>query len=195
MIVESCTFTNNTSQGIGQTPYSGNAGGIAVGYSDTQFPARLQECTPQINISRSQFEKNRALAGDGFQYSVAEIISKRVYNQRGGGIACYLGTPNSSTKITIDQCVIAGNVASSAGGGLYVFLTGENNTHQVNITRTEFIRNNAPDGGGLEITFDTDVSVERPNWIFITDCNFTGNVKGKGLRDSTWASTPNALIN
>ncbi len=176
--VDSCCFTNNTSQGIGTTPYSGNSGALAVGYSNTELPDRLLGQTPQIVIMNSRFVKNSALAMGKFQYTTAQVLSRRVYNQRGGGIAVYFGTPNYNGTVLIYQCVLDGNTANSAGGGVYMYLTGENNSHTVDIHRSDISRNIGPDGGGIELTFDTSVSFETPNRITINDSTFEEN-RGK----------------
>ena len=174
--VEHSHFTNNTSDGIGQTPYSGNAGALAIGYNDTDLSSDLLKIAPCISIVNVSFVKNRALAVDGFKYSIGQVLFTKLYNQRGGGLACYLGTPNYSVKVLIDGCDFVGNCADSAGGGVYMYLAGANNSHTVDILNTEFRENNSPDGGGLEITYDTEDSIENPNNICIQACNFTSNI-------------------
>lgn len=173
--VESCLFTNNTSEGIGRNPYSGNSGALAIGY-DTQMPSGMRGTTPQIYIVDSMFLNNSALAAAEFKLTVAQVLAKGVYNQRGGGIAVYFGTPNYNGNVSIDDCVLDGNIAESAGGGIYMYLTGDNNSHTVSIRRSDISHNYAPDGGGVEITFDTALSFKSPNHIYIDGSNMTGNM-------------------
>lgn len=95
VLVYGCTFTNNTSMGIGKERYSGNSGGLSIGFDDSPLVESLQHIFPEILIIRSNFSRNKALADDlRFQYSVSEVIGQRLYNQRGGAIACYFGAKN-----------------------------------------------------------------------------------------------------
>ena len=121
------------------------------------------------------FVENTANVTAGFNRTTGEVLATRMYNQRGGGIAFYFGTDGLSAEVDIDRCDFEGNVANSAGGGVYMYLTGEDNAHTVRITETNFTLNKAQDGGGLEITFDTSISVENPNDIFVADCKFSRN--------------------
>ena len=173
--VEHSNFTNNTSDGIGQTPYSGNAGALAIGYNNIDLPPDLLAISPSISIVNVSFVRNRALAVEGFKYSVGQVLLTKLYNQRGGGLACYLGTPNYSVKVLLDGCTVMENHADSAGGGVYMYLTGANNSHTVDILNTKFQKNDAPDGGGLEITYDTEDSRDNPNNVYLKACDFTGN--------------------
>lgn len=173
--VEHSRFTNNTSWGIATTPYSGNAGALAIGYNDTDLPDRLTCLSPNVSLVNVSFVGNRAEAITDFKYTVAQILQYRIYNQRGGGLACYLGAPNYSVVVTLNGCFFERNMADSAGGGAYMYLTGHNNSHMIKITDTDFQSNNATDGGGLEITYDTEDSIVSPNIVHLEDCNFNNN--------------------
>ena len=180
VIVSDCRFTNNTSLGIGVEQYSGNAGAIAIGYNDRPRPAYYRDKPPVILISRSTFENNNATAADAFQYDVSEVLSRRTYNQRGGAIACYFGTPSYNATVDIVESTIRGCFSRDSGGGVYMFLAGENNAHTVNIQRTDFIGNEAKDGGGMEITHSTPDSLALPSRVTLSDCNFIKNVGNFG---------------
>ena len=175
VIVSGCRFTNNTSLGIGVERYSGNAGAIAVGYNDRPRPEHLQDKPPIILISESTFENNNATAAEAFQYDISEVLGRRLYNQRGGSIACYFGTPSYSATVNITGSIIRDSFARDSGGGVYMFLAGDDNAHTVNICNTDFIGNEALDGGGLEITQSTPDSLTRPNWVTVSRCNFLKN--------------------
>ena len=175
MIVTDCRFTNNTSLGIGVEQYSGNAGAIAIGYNDLPRPAYYQERPPMILVSHSTFENNTATAADNFQYTVSQVLSQRIYNQRGGSIACYFGTPSYNATVDIVNSTIKDSLSRDSGGGLYVFLSGANNAHTVTIQRTDFIGNQAQDGGGLEITFSMPDSLVLPSKVTISSSNFIKN--------------------
>ena len=129
-----------------------------------------------ILVSRSTFENNTATAADNFQYSVSEVLNQRIYNQRGGAIACYFGTPSYDATVDIVNSTIKGSVSRDSGGGLYIFLSGAKNAHTVNIQRTDFIRNQAQDGGGIEITFSLPDSLVRPSQVTISNSNFVENM-------------------
>lgn len=180
VIVSGCRFTNNTSLGIGVEQYSGNAGAIAIGYNDRPRPEYMQSNPPMILVSESTFENNNATAAQAFQYDVSEVLSRRLYNQRGGSIACYFGTQSYSATVNITRSTIRDSFARDAGGGVYMFLAGDDNAHTVNIWKTDFINNKALDGGGLEITQSTPVSLTRPSRVSISSCNFVNNVGNFG---------------
>ena len=176
VIVSGCRFTNNTSLGIGVERYSGNAGAIAVGYNDRPRPEHLQSKPPMILISESTFENNNATTAEAFQYDISEVLSRQLYNQRGGSIACYFGTPSYSATVNVTRSTIRDSFARDSGGGVYMFLAGDDNTHTVNIWKTDFINNEALDGGGLEITQSTPISLRRPSRVTVSGCNFVKNV-------------------
>ena len=180
VIISGCRFTNNTSLGIGVEHYSGNAGAVSVGYNDLPRPEYLQSEPPMIVISESIFENNNATAAEAFQYDVSEVLNRRLYNQRGGSIACYFGTRNYSATVNITRSMIRDSFARDAGGGVYMFLAGDDNAHTVNIWKTNFINNEALDGGGLEITQSTPDSLTRPSQVTVSACNFTENVGNFG---------------
>ena len=178
--VDGCTFTNGTSLGIGKERYSGNSGGLSIGYDNYTRPPNLKNTLPMITISQSIFTKNTAKATEGFIHTVSEVIDRRVYNQRGGGVALYLGAPDYNATISVSNCAFDGNVVSDSGGGIYMFLSGDNSAHQVKIIETIFTCNEAKDGGGLEITHIADDSINNPNDILVQDCTFTGNLGNFG---------------
>lgn len=178
--VDNCTFTNSTSLGIGKERYSGNSGGISIGYDDQPRPQYMQTVKPMIAITQSNFTQNTATAAGDFIYTVSEVIGQRLYNQRGGAIAMYMGALNYSAIVTVSNCTFEGNVARDSGGAVYMFLSGEDSAHQVTFAETRFIRNKARDGGGLETTFITADSINNPNEVTIEDCVFTGNIGNLG---------------
>ena len=178
MTVSNCTFTNNTSLGIGMNRYSGNAGAVSIGYDDTPRPDRLKNILPFIRFIGSIFRENNSTGAEGFQYDAAQVLSRRIYNQRGGGIACYFGASNYPADVEISGCTFERNSVRDSGGGVYMFLTGEDNRHSVKVRGCDIIGNNASVGGGLEFTFDTSLSnLSQPilNHVVIEDCNFIQN--------------------
>lgn len=172
--IQNSSFINSTSQGYKNESFSGNAGGIAIGYSQ---PYRLQgyTYTSDITIRGCNFDDNAARASGMYRFTVLEVLSRRVYNQRGGGLAFYFGTADYSSVITIEDCQFNDNDAEDSGGGIYMFLGGQNSIHNVSISSTSFARNTAQDGGGLEITHSNADSITNPNSILVTDCTFDGN--------------------
>jgi predicted outer membrane repeat protein len=130
---------------------------------------------PQIMIRGCTFEDNLATASGEFLFTVTEVLSSRVYNQRGGGLAFYFGTNNYSGVINIQDSRFTGNKARDSGGGIYAFLGGPYSAHNISISNTSFVRNSAQDGGGLEITHSNNNSIANPNFIRVTNCKFDGN--------------------
>ena len=161
---------NAVSEGLDKRKFSGNAGGIAIGYSDPML-GHLREIYPKINITNCIFSNNTANTSDVVTF--LDVVRLRIFNQRGGGIAFYFGADNYSGVISIKDCLFNSNVANDSGGGIYMFLLSE--AHNISITNTNFIDNKARDGGGLEITHDNRESFTHPNSIRITACNFSRN--------------------
>ena len=171
--IEDSFFVNATSLGISNRSFSGNAGGVAIGYNDT---GRLHDYSPEITVSRCSFENNSAKAGTNLRFTVLEVLRSRVYNQRGGGMAFYFGEDNYTGTITIKDCMFIDNVAEDSGGGIYMFLSGEMGSFQtVTISNSSFTGNRAQDGGGLEITHSNPDSVNTPNIISVVKCRFERN--------------------
>ena len=179
VVVNNCTFTNNTSLGIGTRRFSGNAGAVAIGYDDGPKPDNLQNIPPLIRITGSTFTDNNSSAAEGFRYDPATVLTQRIYNQRGAGVACYLGASNYSADIEISSCTFDRNHVEDSGGAVYMFLTGQNNGHSVRIQQCKFFNNTARVGGGVELTFDTSFADVAPqlllNQVLFEDCNFTRN--------------------
>ncbi len=177
IIVDNCQFTNNTSEGIGQTRYSGNSGGLSIGFDTSNRLANFQNTLPQILIVRTVFINNFANAVQGFQYEVSEVLKSNIYNQRGGALAVYHGSSNYQAQVIIHDCLVEGNRARDSGGGIYMNIGGENNSHTINITDTDFIENDGPDGGGLEITQYSSPYTDQPHHVVnIVNCQFLGNI-------------------
>ena len=166
-------FVNCESYGSGKRKFSGNSGGIAIGYS--QLTTQLELSPPSITIAKSTFRDNRAKADNLYQYNVLEVLRDKVYNQRGGGIAFYFGADNYNSHVEITGCTVTGNSAQDSGGGVYMFLGGSNSNHNVQINSSTFADNEALDGGGLEITHANTYSQDNPNNITVTNCMFAMN--------------------
>lgn len=177
ILIDGCQFTNNTSQGIGMERFSGNSGGVAVGYDDSERPAYFRNLTPEILVQRSTFSDNRAIADSQFVYGVSYVLSERLYNQRGGAMAVYIGTPGYDVQLVIEECTFERNNAQDSGGAVYMYLSGEGSQHSIWITETTFVENVGPDGGGLEITqfTNTVAALENPYLVYITNCQFLRN--------------------
>ena len=178
MVVNNCTFTNNTSLGIGMERYSGNAGAVAIGYDNISIPEHLQNLPPVIRITGSTFKYNNSTAVVELQFDPAQVLRTRIYNQRGGGVACYFGASNYSADVEIKGCTFEGNNVRDSGGGVYMFLSGQDNGHSVKIQECDFGNNTAMVGGGVELTFDTVVNVSsriKLNHAVIENCNFSRN--------------------
>lgn len=152
--------------------FSGNAGGVAIGY---EYPGNLQNVTPDILISGCTFENNTANATEDRRLTVLAVLSMRIYNQRGGGMAFYFGAESYNAAIRIEDSQFINNTAQDSGGGVYMFLDGPQSFHTVDIYNTNFTGNRAMDGGGLEITHSNPDSSQNPNLISVTKCNFDGN--------------------
>ena len=161
--MSNCTFTNNTSLGIGTERYSGNAGAVAIGYDDKPMPEHLQSLVPTIRVTRSIFIDNNSTAVEKrLQYNNGQVLGSRVYNQRGGGIACYFGASNYPADVEIRHCTFEGNYVRDSGGAVYMFLSGQDNGHIVKIQQCDFMSNAASEGGGIELTFATTVGASSP---------------------------------
>ena len=187
--IEDTLFINDKSLGISNQPFSGNAGGVAIGYNNT---GHLHDVLLEVTITRCSFVDNSALAGEDQRLTVLEVLSRRVYNQRGGGVAFYFGEDDYNGTVRIEHSNFTGNVADDSGGGIYMFLGGTGSNYTIDIYNTSFTGNRALDGGGLEITHSNPDSLYRPNSISVVECrfernhgNFGGGYKNIQLNDLT----------
>ena len=181
VIVNNCTFTNNTSLGIGTRRFSGNAGAVAIGYDDGPKPDNLQNIPPLIRITGSTFTENSAMGEEGFRSTVGHVLSQMFFRERGGAIACYIGSTNYSADIVISSCIFEKNYGQASGGAVYMYLSGEDNGHSVTFEGCCFIGNYGSVGGGVELTFDTFISGSSDlliNHALVKDCLFESN-KGR----------------
>lgn len=172
--IENSTFTNNTSCGYGMSRFSGNAGGVAIGYDD--IPGHVPpDTSPSITITGCIFQGNTANATENNTLTVLSVLSNRTYNQRGGGMALYFGAMSYDAVVRVENSCFINNTAQDSGGGIYMFLSGNGSAHNVTIFNTDFIRNRAQDGGGLEITHSNVNSSLNPHSIDVTECMFEKN--------------------
>lgn len=171
--IQDSLFANGTSLGISNRRFSGNAGGVAIGYNDT---GHLHDFTPDITIMRCSFLNNSANAGENRRFTVLQVLRTRIYNQRGGAMAFYFGEDNYRGNVSVKDCIVTDNVAEDSGGGIYMFLSGQLGSYQtVVIDNTTFTSNKALDGGGLEITHSNPDSEKNPNNISVINCKFSYN--------------------
>ena len=174
VVISSCTFTNNTNQGIGNRPYSGNAGGIAIGYDESTDP----NYHSNIKITNSTIEYNRADGSSDFERDASLLLRQKIFRQRGGGIAFYFGTTNNSGNVEITRCTFEGNFAKSAGGGLFITLLGINNSHSIAIRECLFAKNTAYIGAGLVTFYNPEMSSTDllAQSVAVVNCTFIGNM-------------------
>ena len=115
------------------------------------------------------------------------MLKQRIFTQRGGGLAFYIGTVNNSAQVKILRCSFSGNFARGAGGGLYINLLGANSSHSISIQECNFTNNSAKIGAGLD-TFYHPVTYTSPNStngllahrVAIINCVFAGNTAQYG---------------
>ena len=141
--------------GIGNRSYSGNAGGMAIGYDENEEA----EYHPNITIIDSTIEFNQANGSSDFDREASLLLRQRIFRQRGGGIAFYFGTRSSNASVNILQSSFVGNYARSAGGGLYINLVNVNNSHVIKISDCNFTSNKSPNGAGM-VTFYNSVDAD-----------------------------------
>jgi len=126
--VTNCSFTNNTSFGVGTVRNSGNAGALSIRFNET-FPNTTQ---PQIRIQDSRFENNIANISGECTLETA-VLSSKVYTQRGGGLAGYFAAAGLEINFEVERCVFESNRAQDSGGAVYINLSGVNGAY-ANIT-------------------------------------------------------------
>ena len=151
--MDNCTFKNNFNNGSGNDPFRGNAGAIAVGYSnysknDSKDDNSINAYS--ITIKNSTFINNAANTAN----STDEVLIQKIFSGRGGAIALYIPTPNSTVKFTSESNCFVNNRASSAGGAIYAHLSGDFANVMLHVKDCNFTGNVAQDGAGLEFTYD-----------------------------------------
>ena len=169
--VVDATFTNNTAEAlIRDTPYRGNAGGIAIGINNHTF----NNSDPVIIIQNCTFTQNKAMPTNSI--SSTQLLTNQIFVGRGGGAGIYI-LENTTVNVTVEDCTFEENFASTFGGGLFIILGSEISNHSINVRRSNFtgneVKNTGSGGGGLNIGFL--VSIVTLHSAVITDCTFTSN--------------------
>ena len=158
VLVDNCTFENNSNNGSGSAPFRGNAGAIAVGYynysSDDNSTDADSIANYTIIIKNSMFINNTG----NTNRPTDEVLIQKVFAGRGGAIALYIPTPNSIVKFTSESNCFMNNRASSAGGAIYAHLSGDLANVTLHVKDCDFTGNMAPDGAGVEFTYNLNMS-------------------------------------
>ena len=137
-------FTDNTANGlIRDSPFRGNAGGIAIGIY--RIPG--SHPTIYIRISNCTFIRNRAEPMGLNFLSTSELFKRKIFTGRGGGIGIYV-SENSSVDISVEDCYFERNFATGFGGGVYIVLSGEISNHSATVSKSMFLHNEGGEGGG-----------------------------------------------
>ena len=201
--MDNCTFENNSNNGRGNATFRGNAGAIAIGYSDdSKGDSKDDNSTDAdsvdaytIIIKNSTFINNTA----NTNRSTDEVLIQKLFAGRGGAIALYLPTPNSIVRFTSESNCFMNNRVTAAGGAIYAHLSGDFADVTLHVKDCNFTGNDAPDGAGIEFTYDlnksaciisscdidnntecssaptTDCPRHVPATSIIENCNFVGN--------------------
>ena len=119
------------------------------------------------------------LIRDGYANAVAP-------DSRGGAMRI----TGENTVVTVDNCIISGNVANEGGGAIYA-----GNSATVILTNTDILSNNAAyDGGGVYVFGYADAQIEN--------CTFDGNWTTSGrnggglaVTDSAYATVSSTAFN
>jgi len=165
--VDTCVFKNNFNNGSGNASFRGNAGAIAIGYSNES------SLTNEVNITirNSTFINNTAITDK----STDEVLMQKVFAGRGGAIALYIPSPNSTVWFMSECNHFIDNCAEAAGGGIYAHLSGNYADVTLHVRNCCFIGNKAQDGAGIEFTYDlNNSSCVIPNDNFIGQCAVDG---------------------
>lgn len=161
VLVDTCVFENNSNNGSGNDPFRGNAGAIAIGYSNMTSVSEYN-----IIIKNSMFIDNTALTNR----TTDEVLIQKIFSGRGGAVALYLPTPNSTAVFTSESNCFVNNRAASAGGAIYAHLSGDYNNVTLYVKNSNFTGNIASDGAGVEFTYDLDKSA-----CVISSCDADNN--------------------
>ena len=191
VLVDNCTFVNNSNDGGGNASFRGNAGAIAIGYSNDSTYADAMDDVYTIVIRNSTFINNTAKTSR----PTDEVLIQKIFSGRGGAVALYLPTPNSNVTFTSESNCFMNNRASSAGGAIYAHLSGDFANVMLHVKDCNFTGNVAQDGAGVEFTYDLNKSTcttcdindpecldasttgcpDQPANSIIEDCRFIDN--------------------
>ena len=162
--VDNCTFENNSKNGSGFEPFRGNAGAIAVGYSNYSRNGSCSDTDCMANclvddsayesyhvtITNSRFINNSASSDT----PTDKVLIQKIFSGRGGAVALYLPTPCSIVRFLSESNFFMNNKASSAGGAIYAHLSGDYADITLHVKDCNFTENKAKDGAGIEFTYD-----------------------------------------
>ena len=164
-------FTNNTSHGNhADLPFRINAGGLS--YS-SHYDAP-QSVNASFRVKDCMFTNNSALQ-TAVNLTTAEIIARKKYSGRGGGIGAALGAIEG-LYISVENCTFTRNTANVLGGGLYIGTLSNATQHSYNIENCTFSENKANIvGGGLCLSLLFDEGTNTSNVVQVKDSTFMRN--------------------
>ena len=164
VMVDNCTFENNFKNGSGTKPFRGNAGAIAVGYSNCSRDGNCSDINRNANclVDNSTYEsysiiiRNSMFINNSARSDTPtdKVLIQKIFSGRGGAVALYLPTPYSKVRFLSESNFFMNNEASSAGGGIYAHLSGDYADVTLHVKDCNFIENKAKDGAGIEFTYD-----------------------------------------
>ncbi|XP_065906418.1 uncharacterized protein [Dysidea avara] len=123
VFITNCTFYNNTSSSyFTRKPYQGSAGGLSIGYNSQLVAMTLNDAN--VLVDNCTFTANRAAPPTGLNLSPTELLARRIFSGRGGGLSIPVSLATSSLNCVVNNSMFVNNYAESFGGGYYIFISG-----------------------------------------------------------------------
>ena len=142
MIVENCTFYNNTSDAnFTRKAYQTNAGGLSVGYNSLLTTISLNYMN--ITVHNCNFINNHA----GLPASPNEVQESRIFSGRGGGLSLVVNVTGRVTCI-VNNSIFINNFAENLGGGVYISISESSTLKQFYLFANNIFISNAANYGG-----------------------------------------------
>ena len=173
VMVKSCTFLNNTSDGYysqHMKKYQGSAGGLSVGYNMNKSDVL------NLTIISTKFINNSASPLAEYRKTSTEILYRRDFTGRGGGLSMLVNAYYCQLNCMISNCDFVNNYADNHGGALYILVAHVFNKQTYKLDSNIFSNNMAHIAGALQL-IDLREEVNNDSIIFITvfNCTFSNN--------------------
>ena len=171
IIVNNCTFYNNTADMFIRRPYQGNAGALSIGYNAIVTTMSLDNIS--VIITNCNYTNNHAV--ERFSPHIVQV--ERLFSGRGGGIIFVVNVTglDHTLTCTVNNSVFKNNSATNLGGAIYMFSSETANLQQVYVIANNLFVKNSADHGGAILTSNEIESREYSLNRFIYNCLFVEN--------------------
>ena len=177
IIINNCTFHNNTSDGYFTNKYQGSSGGLSISYNSSGSCGNNMPPSSNvlhIHIINCTFTNNSALFLDGQMFSSTKTILTDLFYGRGGALSLLISVRHSLELAFSDNRII-NNSADAFGGGVYCLIQACSNQNYT-FSNNVFVSNAGSVGGGMAFIYQyISIQSQFTTYNLLYNCSFYYN--------------------